>query len=141
VILIDAAGIYFHPEMSLALFAPNSEEELQELFHYLEPGDRKLPQMVARDALKNMKRNAWIVNRSALSMMNGTELLDFRLDELKQPTMIEWGTGDRLITSDVGRRMHALIPQSEYVELPGCGHLVPVECSGKALPPLEKFLR
>jgi pimeloyl-ACP methyl ester carboxylesterase len=53
--------------------------------------------------------------------------------------LIEWGAGDRLITADVGRRLHTLIPQSQYVEFPGCGHLVPVECSAEALPPLEDF--
>jgi pimeloyl-ACP methyl ester carboxylesterase len=140
VMLIDAAGIYFHPEMPLSLFAPNSEAELQELFHYLEPGDRTLPHLVARDALRNLQRNAWVVNRSALAMTSGTDLLDFRLDELRQPTLIVWGDSDRLIPDDVGRRMHTLIPQSQYVELKGCGHMVPVECSKQSLVPVEEFL-
>jgi pimeloyl-ACP methyl ester carboxylesterase len=141
VMVIDAAGIYFHPVMPLSLFAPNSEAELQELFHYLEPGDRTLPYLVARDALPNMQRNAWVVNRSALAMTSGTDLLDFRLQNLRQPTLILWGAGDRLIPADVGRRMHALIPQSQYVELQGCGHLVPVECSKRSLTPVEEFLK
>jgi pimeloyl-ACP methyl ester carboxylesterase len=141
VILIDAAGIYFHPPMSLALFAPDSEDQLQELFHYLEPADRRLPYLVARDALKHMQRNAWIVNRSALAMMDGTDLLDFRLRALSQPTLIVWGESDRLIDASVGRRMHQLIPNSSYVGLNGCGHLVPIECSRRALPPMEEFLK
>jgi pimeloyl-ACP methyl ester carboxylesterase len=140
VALIDSAGIYFHPGMPLALFAPNTEDELSELFHYLEPGDRTLPYFVRRDALRHLKARAWVVNRSINSMMSGLDLLDFRLNSLHQPVLIEWGAGDRLITADVGRRLHMLIPQSQYVEFPGCGHLVPVECSAEALPPLEEFL-
>ncbi|HXB62713.1 MAG TPA: alpha/beta hydrolase [Acidobacteriaceae bacterium] len=139
VVLIDSAGIYFHPGMPLSLFAPETEDELDELFHYLEPGNRTLPYFVRRDALSHLKARAWVVNRSINSMMSGTDLLDFRLGGLQQPVLIEWGASDRLITTDVGRRLHTLIPQSQYVEFPGCGHLVPVECSAEALPPVEDF--
>jgi len=72
--------------------------------------------------------------------MSGLDLLDFRLSGLKQPVFIEWGANDRLITKDVGRRLHTLMPHSQYVEFNHCGHLVPVECSAKALPPIEDFL-
>jgi len=140
VALIDSAGIYFHPGMPLALFAPETGDQLNELFHYLEPGDHTLPYFVRRDALRHLKERAWVVNRSINSMMSGSDLLDFRLGGLRQPTLIEWGAGDRLIGADTGRHMHALISQSQYVELQGCGHLVPVECSAQALPPLESFL-
>jgi pimeloyl-ACP methyl ester carboxylesterase len=139
IVLVDAAGIYFHPGMPLELFAPSTEDELNELFHYLEPGNRTLPYFVRRDALRHMKARAWVVNRSIDSMMSGQDLLDFRLSGLQQPVLIEWGAGDRLVPADVGRRLHALIPRSQYVEFPGCGHLVPVECSAVALPPLEDF--
>jgi len=140
VVLIDSAGIYFHPGMPLEIFAPNTEDEMSELFHYLEPGDRTLPYFVRRDALRHLKARAWVVNRSVSSMLRGQDLLDFRLGDLRQPVLIEWGTNDRLIPVDTGHRMHALIPQSQYVEFPGCGHLVPVECSAQALPPIEDFL-
>lgn len=139
VVLIDSAGIYFHPTMPLSVFAPNTEPELNELYHYLEPGERTLPYFVRRDALHHLQARAWVVNRSIDSMMSGLDLLDFRLDGLHQPVLIEWGAGDRLVPAQVGRRLHTLIPQSQYVEFPGCGHLVPVECSSKALPPLEDF--
>jgi pimeloyl-ACP methyl ester carboxylesterase len=139
-VLIDSAGIYFHPGMPLSLFAPDTEDELNELFHYLEPGDRTLPYFVRRDALHHLQARAWVVNRSINSMMSGLDLLDFRLRGLQQPVLIEWGANDRLIPAQVGERLHRLIPQSQYVELPGCGHLVPVECSAGALAPLEQFL-
>ncbi len=139
-VLIDSAGIYFHPGMPLALFAPQTEDELNELFHYLEPGDRTLPYFVRRDALQHLKERAWVVNRSIDSMMSGADLLDFRLNALHQPVLIEWGASDRLITTDTGRRLHILIPQSQYIELEKCGHLVPVECSARSLPPIEDFL-
>jgi pimeloyl-ACP methyl ester carboxylesterase len=139
VVLIDSAGIYFHPAMPLSVFAPNTVAELNELYHYLEPGDRTLPYFVRRDALHHLQARAWVVNRSIDSMMSGLDLLDFRLTGLHQPVLIEWGANDRLVPANVGERLHTLIPQSQYVELPGCGHLVPVECSAKALPPLEAF--
>ncbi len=140
VVLIDSVGIYFHPPMPISLFAPQSEAELDELFHYLEPGNRTLPYFVRHDALHHMQKRSWVVNRTLLSMMSGSDLLDFRLGALRQPVLIEWGTQDRLVPADVGRKLHGLIAQSRFVEIEGCGHLVPVECSAKSLPPIEEFL-
>jgi len=140
VTLIDSAGLYFHPPMSLALFDPQTEDEVQQLFHYLEPNDRRLPHLVARNALERMRRNGWVVQRSAIAMMNGIDLLDFRLGGLKQPTLIVWGAADRLTPVQEGARMHELIPQSQFLELPGCGHMVPVECGAQAIVPVKQFL-
>ena len=138
-VLIDAAGIYFHPGIPLSDFAPQSTQELDELFHSLEPGNRTLPYFVERDSLHHLKKNAWVVNRSIDAMTSGRDLLDFRLSALHQPTLILWGAADRLIPKQTGETLHHLIPQSQYLELAGCGHLVPIECSAKSLPPIENF--
>jgi len=140
VVLIDAAGIYFHPGIPLSSFAPQSRAELDVLFHSLEAGDHALPYFVARDALVRLKKNGWVVTRSIDAMMSGQDLLDFKLGDLQQPVLIEWGAADRLIPKETGERLHLLIPQSQYVEIPGCGHLMPIECSAKSLQPVESFL-
>ena len=62
-------------------------------------------------------------------MTNGTDLLDFRLGELRKPTLIVWGSQDHLIPLEVGETLHQSIAGSTLTVLPGCGHLAPAECS------------
>ena len=38
------------------------------------------------------------------------------------PTLLVWGKDDRITPVDVAERFHALIPESELVLLPNCGH-------------------
>ena len=69
-----------------------------------------------------------MVKRSMTAMTNGRELLDFRLHDLKEPTLVVWGSRDDLIPLAVGQRIHSLIPDSSLLVVDGCGHLAPAEC-------------
>jgi pimeloyl-ACP methyl ester carboxylesterase len=48
--------------------------------------------------------------------------LQARLPEIRVPVLLVWGRDDRITSPEVGRRFHALIPDSELVVLPRCGH-------------------
>jgi pimeloyl-ACP methyl ester carboxylesterase len=47
-----------------------------------------------------------------------------RLGELDTPVRVVWGADDAWIPPQTGRRLAALIPGAELVEVPGAGHLV-----------------
>jgi pimeloyl-ACP methyl ester carboxylesterase len=47
-----------------------------------------------------------------------------RLAELAMPVRVVWGTDDQWIPAQTGRRLAALIPGADYVEVPGAGHLI-----------------
>ena len=49
------------------------------------------------------------------------------LASIKVPTLLVYGDGDSLTTPEIGQRLHAAIAGSEYVVLPGAGHLVNLE--------------
>jgi pimeloyl-ACP methyl ester carboxylesterase len=137
----DSAGTYFPAVLPDGLFAPDDLAGVQRLFDVLGPQPRSLPNFVARDLLRKLQRDGWIVNRSLASMTGGRYLLDFRLGGLKQPTLILWGGADRLIPPSVGEALHQSIPQSVFEIVEGCGHLAPAECSKPYLDGTVEFLK
>ena len=62
-------------------------------------------------------------------MWTGKEATDGLLAELKMPVLIVWGGDDQITPLSQGEKMHALIPQSQLVVIPGCGHLAPDQCA------------
>jgi len=56
------------------------------------------------------------------------------------PTLIVWGTDDRVIPVEHGRVAHELVPGSIYVELPGVGHFLPTEAPDEFLAAFDAFM-
>ena len=54
-----------------------------------------------------------------------------RLQELRVPVLLVWGEEDRILPARHGRQAHERIPDSELHILPGCGHLVQLECAAQ----------
>ena len=126
--LYDSAGVYFPPTFSLDLFAPTDRPGLARLMAAISPTPRSMPGFVQDAALRKLQQSGWIVNRTMSAMLNGRDLMDFRLHEIHQPTLIVWGSHDDLIPLSAGERMHKGIPQSNLVIMQNCGHLSPAEC-------------
>jgi pimeloyl-ACP methyl ester carboxylesterase len=137
----DTAGTYFPAVLPPGLFTPDDVAGVQRLVNVLEPKPRILPGFVARDSLRKLQRNGWIVNRSLDSMTSGRYLLDFRLGNLKQPMLIMWGGADVLIPVSVGQALHQAVAQSVFEVVEGCGHLAPGECPGPFLQGTVEFLK
>ena len=60
---------------------------------------------------------------------------------LKMPVLILWGQEDHIMPVDQAEKMHRLIPQSELDIVPGCGHLAPLECTGRLAPEVIQFVQ
>ena len=140
-VLYDAAGLYFPMNYDGSLFTPTNATGVDRLFQHLTPKQTKLPSYIVRDLLRRIELNAWVVHRNVASMTGGKDLMEFRLHEIHAPTFILWGADDTLIPSSTGKRMAAGIHGASFLTLPDCGHLMPSECAGAALPPTLKFLR
>ncbi len=128
-VLYDSAGIYFPATFGPDLFVPVDEAGISRLVKILSPVPRVIPDFAARAMLRRFRANGWVVDRGMAAMTNGKDLLDFRLHDLKQPTLVVWGSRDDLIPLAVGKRIHELIPNSSLLVVDGCGHLAPSECS------------
>lgn len=55
------------------------------------------------------------------------DALKGRIDSITAPTLVIWGSADRLIPPAVGQSMVADLPRGAFVLVPGAGHAVPEE--------------
>jgi pimeloyl-ACP methyl ester carboxylesterase len=140
-IVYDSAGVYFPATFGPELFTPSDPAGVRKLIAMLTPIPRKVPEFAAEAMVRKLQANAWVVNRSTASMINGRDLLDFRLHNISQPMLIVWGSKDELIPLASGETIHRSVPQSVLNIIEGCGHLAPEECSVPVVESTVEFLR
>jgi pimeloyl-ACP methyl ester carboxylesterase len=139
--LFDAAGIYQKPTWNTALFTPTTPREIDELDALLMPHPPVIPGFIARDILRTMRKNAWVIHRAMGTMLAGQGVTDSLLPQLKMPVLIVWGEEDRILPLSQAEKMHALVPQSILEVFPGCGHLAPGQCTPQIGPRVVEFLK
>ena len=88
----------------------------------------KNPTPALKDQMRSLMRpqsaQAVIAAQSAMSRRRDqTDLLP----QIKVPALIVVGAEDSVTPPPVARAMHALIPASRLVEIPGAGHMTPLE--------------
>lgn len=138
-VLFDSAGLYVRPAWNTALFTPTSAAELAQLNALLMPNPPHVPDFVANDILRTVRRNGWIVQRSVEQMLTAQDVTDTLLPQLTMPVLVVWGSLDHIIPLDQGQTTHRLIPQSQLDVIPGCGHMAPLQCSAQIAPTLVAF--
>jgi pimeloyl-ACP methyl ester carboxylesterase len=140
-VLNDSAGLTFQPSFAHDAFVPTDPAGLTRLMALLSPHPAKFPPFVVRATLRRIADNGKIIQSSMDSMESGADLLDTRLSAITQPTLILWGTEDKLIPMAVGDTMHRAIPNSVFEGIVGCGHLAPMECPKPVLAGTIQFLK
>ena len=140
-VLYDSAGITIQPNFPRDAFVPTDAAGLARLMALLMPHPPRLPGFVMRASLRRLKSNGRIVQQSMDSMQTGAGLLDTRLSEIRQPTLVMWGMADILIPPAVGEAMHREIPNSVFEGIAGCGHLAPSQCPRPVLEGTVQFLK
>lgn len=146
-VLIDSAGLAGLP----AALGPRRLEALRlstiEDLRVLGPltfADRRYyqPEQALRDAFAGRvsANDGYTVSRIVDSIERGEDLLDARLREIKQPTLVVWGRQDRLIPLRFGERLKKSVSGARLIVLDGCGHEPQVECAAALEPVLESFL-
>jgi pimeloyl-ACP methyl ester carboxylesterase len=138
-VLFDSAGLNVPPTFDTALFRPSTVAQLDELKALLSPQPQPIPAFIARDILRNFRRNGWVVERALATMLTAQDVIDNLLPQLKMPVLLVWGSLDRVTPLDRGETMHRLIPQSQLDVFPGCGHMAPIECSAALGPKVVAF--
>ena len=118
-----------------AVYAEKSRVELKQFYALLMPNPPSVPGFVARDILRSVKSNAWIINRAMSSMLTGRDVTDKLLPESEDAgaDCVGCRRPHHAAESRV-RRCTNLIPQSEMDVIPGCGHLAPSQCAAKIGP-------
>ena len=141
-IVYDSAGLYMPLNFPLSLFTPKDRAGFDRLNQMIEPDHIRLhvPGVAIPGLIRRFRESESIVNSSLASMLDGREILDFRVHRLKMPMLIVWGTQDKLTPIEFGLRLHDLVPQSVFVGVDGCGHLTIAECAPQAIPETVRFL-
>jgi pimeloyl-ACP methyl ester carboxylesterase len=140
-VLDDSAGLKYQFNFPKTAFVPTDKASLDQLIALLTPKPPAMPGFVVRASLQEAKREGKIVQQCMDSMTSGSDLLDGRLDNITQPTLIVWGTEDKVIPVSIGERMHREIPNSVLDSIAGCGHLAPRECAKPVLAGTIQFLK
>jgi len=140
IFVADSAGLNFKPAWDPGLFTPTTPQQVDEFVAILTPRYRHLPRFVARDFIREMRRQGWVVRRSLASMRAGADLLDGKLSAISLPVLILWGKQDATTPLECGEQMHHEMPQSVLAVFDGCGHLAPIECRRAVLPEIIQFL-
>lgn len=140
-VLDDSAGLTIQPSFARDAFVPTDAAGLSRLMALLSPHPATFPPFVVRATLRRIAHDGKIVQQSMDSMEAGGDLLDMRLGGIAQPTLILWGTEDKLLPIAVGEEMHGKIPGSVFESVEGCGHLAPAECPGPVLAGTIQFLK
>lgn len=89
-----------------------------------------------RTPARSAERREWFDRIAATDLRGGLlasgaviEREDFsaHLGKLRQPVLVMVGEDDRATPPDEAQRLHAALPGSEFVIVPGAGHAVPIE--------------
>lgn len=141
-VLVSSAGFEFRTTLHERSFSAQTIPELQTSLRMQTDRADLIPMFVLRDILRTSKQKAWIVRASMRAMLTTRrELLDGKLERVRMPVLLVWGTKDRIIPFTLAARMQRELPQAKLVSLEGCGHLAIIECRAEALPPIVEFLR
>ena len=140
-VLDDSAGLTYQPSFPRTAFVPTDAATLASLQALLTPHPATLPPFVVRATLRRIASEGKIIQQSMDSMESGADLLDTRLARIVQPTLIVWGSEDKLIPIAVGEEFHHGIPNSVFAAIPACGHLAPAECPKPVLAATIPFLK
>jgi pimeloyl-ACP methyl ester carboxylesterase len=139
--LFDSAGIREQPSWDTRLFTPVTPAELDQLNALLSPHPESIPAFVARDILRVSQQDAWVIHRALASMLTGNDATDALLPQLKMPVLIVWGAQDHITPLKQGEKIHQLVPQSQLIVAPDCGHLAALQCADQVAPGVVAFLK
>lgn len=122
-ILVESAGITMEvPELArLTLDDREKTKRFMNLLFYTPP---PLPGFVLDQLVKSSKRIRPKYEAIFKGFIDNSRpyLLDARLQDIRQPTLIIHGREDKVVPLEVGERLHQEIPNSEFLLLEKSGH-------------------
>lgn len=81
------------------------------------------------------------VSADELARRDVLEAIPEQMRRVQQPTLLVAGAGDPIMRPADGRKLMALAPYGQYLEVPRCGHLILFELPEQVVQILRLFLR
>ena len=145
-VLVDAAGYSVPKETDPRTFNvlnPSTREGVKQVMSIVFYNKQLFANDVAVDALYTKKMQAgdgYTVQMFIESILRGEDVLDGKLDKIKQPTLLVWGREDALTPLALGERFNKDIKGSQLFILDKCGHVPQMEKAAEFNTALLKFL-
>ncbi|MGA9769557.1 MAG: alpha/beta hydrolase [Blastocatellia bacterium] len=145
-VLVDAAGFAISGDVDPRVvngLNPSTRDALKQVMSLVFYNKQIYASDAAVDMLFARKMTAgdsYTIQRFIDSITHGEDVLDNRLGQLKQPTLIIWGREDGLTPIAMGERFKKEIQGSELVVIEKCGHVPQLEKAAEFNAALVKFL-
>lgn len=122
-VLVDAAGLRFEPDLSLQrVLLPETSADVRDLIAANFRRPPRLPGFVLRDVLRTCRLEVTARTEVLRQLVYGAEFLDERLASITARTLIVWGAADVLTPLAIGERLAAGIADAELVVFDDCAH-------------------
>lgn len=127
-VLVDAAGLRFEPDMALErALLPASCDDVRLLLTANFQRPPWVPQFVLRDLVRLARRED-VARRPLLQrLVYGSDHLDDVLHAVRTPTLAVWGRTDPITPLAVGERLVATLPHARLVVFDDCAHSPNIE--------------
>ena len=117
-----------HTPGTLKIINPATREDARQLLALVVYDEQTVNSDAAVDQLfEGAVRSGYANQRFVESFARREDVLDDRLQAIKQPTLIVWGREDGINSLELGQRFNQEIPGSELVVIDKCGHNPNVE--------------
>ena len=118
------------------------DAKISDLSDRLASADKRaiLEPQVAEQMRFRGKRSAMLANLRGDALVDATSCYEgFKAQGI--PTLLTWGTGDKVLAGDSMSRLRDLLPDIEYHEIEGASHLAHYEFPDRINPILTRFLK
>ena len=140
-VVIDAAGLNFAPDLSLQrVLLPECAADVRDLLAANFQKPPRLPGFVLRDVLRTCRREATGRTEVLRQLVYGAEFLDERLASIVAPTLLLWGRADVITPLAIGERLAAGIANAELLVFDDCAHSPNLERPARCNAALLEFL-
>ena len=146
IVLVDAAGYSVPKDVDPRLFNalnPATREGVRQVMSVIFYNKQLFANDAAVDAFFTRKLqtgDGYTVRAFTESILRNEDVIDGKLDAIKQPTLIIWGREDGLTPLALGERFNKEIKGSQLFVIDKCGHVPQLEKSAEFNAALLKFL-
>jgi len=146
IVLVDAAGYAVPKETDPRLFNalnPSTRDGVRQVMSVIFYNKQLFANDAAVDAFythKMLAGDGYTVRAFTESILRNEDVVDGKLDAIKQPTLIIWGREDGLTPLALGERFNKEIKGSQIFIIDKCGHVPQMEKAAEFNAALLKFL-
>lgn len=136
---VFAIDVRFHPERMREVLFADPDSALAKMA-FPDPDEEGKPVALPDEEMVKQYENQAAFAKVSWNPLMHDPRLEGILHHVTAPTLVLWGSEDRLVSPRYGERYAELIPNATLKVLPGCGHVAPMEKPELWLREIDRFL-